>query len=512
MYLPIILAFAFILSIIFSFLSLSKKLSAMEIVNDMGLGWNLGDSFDCYDIDKKFENPDKVITLCGNQIPKKEMFIKIKKYGFKTIRVPVTWMTFMDSSNNVNSEWMKKVKEVVDWVINLNMYCILNIHHDGSNGNWLSQGVKAKEKYVKLWEQIAEEFKNYDEHLIFESMNNVEYMIGGNYDFESLVILTQSFVDVIRNSGGNNIYRLLLISGANSLLELTSSPDYKMPIDPYNKLAVSLHYYYPTIFTTEKDDDPFTWIDENGQVNIVKPMTEWGSESQYKDMFSNFEAMKKRFIDNGLPVIIAEVGVLTEQKKEKESIRKYLNAEFSMSSSYNGIMSCLWDTSNGDMRYYDRANDKWNDDIIKDIFKNISKGKYVNPREYYIISNKDTVMNSSPEGPVLMTIGEKKPMKIIFNAYVSATPLYNAGFGVVSSDKNGNWVGQSVGANQGKKQYDGSYTFTIDVSEKDYNDYIQIEEWWGYENISLNYLTIEFEKKYTFFDYNEYKKYLTNLD
>ena len=508
MYLPIILIISFILSIILSIISLSKKLSAMEIVNDMGIGWNLASTFESYDNNKKFENPDEQITLWGNAIPKKDLFIKIKKYGFKTIRFPVTWTTFMDSSNIVNSEWMKRVKEVVDWIININMYCILNVYHDGASGNWLSEGLKAKEKYVKLWGQIAMEFKNYDEHLIFESMNDVTYQKGDNYDYETLVVLTQSFVDVVRNSGANNKYRLLLISGAKTDLELTCSPEYKMPVDPFNKLAISIHYYYPTTFTVERDEDLFTWIDDDGKINIVPPLTEWGTENQYKDMFSNFEMMKKIYVDNGIPVIIGEVGVLTEQRREKESIRNYLYAEYSMSSSYNGIMSCLWDTSIGDMNYYDRVNDKWYDNIIKDNFKKISKGKFVNPRDYYFISNKDTVSGLSPEGAIRMQIGEKKAMKVIFNAEVSKNYLFSSGFGIASSDKNGGWVGESVSANTGKKQYDGSYTYTINVSDKDYNDYIEIEEWWGHDYISLNYLTVEFDKNYTFFDYKEYKNHL----
>ena len=210
-YLPLILMLSFIIYIILSLVSLNAHLSAIEIVNDMGQGWNLANTFESYDINKNVTIPDEQITLWGNMIPEKEMFKKLRKYGFKTIRFPVTWMNFMDNSGKVNQEWMKRVKEVVDWIINSNMYCILNVFHDGANGNWLSEGIKNKERYNFLWKQISEEFKNYDDHLIFESMNNIAYKTGDNYDNNTLLTLTQSFVDIIRESGGNNKYRLLLI-------------------------------------------------------------------------------------------------------------------------------------------------------------------------------------------------------------------------------------------------------------------------------------------------------------
>ena len=129
------------------------------------------------------------------------MFAKMKKYKIKTVRFPVTWKHFIDDNNKVNSEWMTRVSEVVDWIINENMYCILNIFNDGLNGMWLSEGIKAKEKFVSLWRQIADKFKYYDEHLIFESMSDVDYKIGENYDYLTLVELTQAFVDTVRNSG-----------------------------------------------------------------------------------------------------------------------------------------------------------------------------------------------------------------------------------------------------------------------------------------------------------------------
>ena len=508
-YLPTILISSFFLSIILTFISHNKKMTAIEIVNNMGLGWNLANSFDCYDNNKKFKDIDEIITLWGNKPPKKELFSKLKKYGFKTIRLPITWMNFMDDSGKVNVDWMLRVKEVVDWIISLNMYCIINVHHDGASGNWLSKGIIFKQKYITLWNQISEEFKYYDEYLIFESMNDADYKLGSNYDFNTLLSLTQAFVDTVRQSKGNNEHRLLLISGANADIELTCSSEYKLPKDPSNKLGISMFYYNPTQFTVEKDDDPFTWVDDSGNINIVKPITQWGTEADYKDMFTEFELLKKSFVDKGIPVILAEVGVITEQKKEIESIREFLYAEFIMSTSYNGIMTCLWDTSNknyGDMNYYDRVNDKWYDQIIKDNIKKISKGKYINPQDYFIISNIDNSRNVNADGQLHIQIGNKKVKTIYFNCKITTEYLYNVGFGIVSCDKEGGWIGESIEGIRGKRQYDGSYTFTFDAKNKDFNSYIQIQKWWGHNFIVLNYLSIEFEKSYTFFDYIKYKK------
>ena len=198
----IILIIILIFSITFNLLSLNQKKTAIQIVNEMGLGYNLGGAFDCYDNLIEIKNPDEQITLCGNPIPNKELIGKIKKYGFKTIRFPVTWINFIDENGNINSEWMKRVKELIDWIINNNMYCILNLYHDGDKGNWLSEGIKAKNKYINLWSQIANEFKNYDnEYLFFESMNTPRYMHkNGSYDYETLNELIQAFIDTIRNS------------------------------------------------------------------------------------------------------------------------------------------------------------------------------------------------------------------------------------------------------------------------------------------------------------------------
>jgi len=503
-----------ILSIILTYFSINIKKNAMETIKDMGIGINLGNTFECHSETEQINSPDEQITFWGNPKPTKVMFSNIKKNGFKTVRFPVTWMYFIDNNGKVNPEWMSRVKEVVNWITKNKMYCILDIHHDGAPNYWLSQGLKVKDKYINLWSQIAEEFKNYNEYLIFESMNEVEYRNNdGSYEYLVLLSLTQAFIDTVRNSGGKNGDRLLIIAGANGLMELTCTSEYKLPIDPSNKIAVSMHYYNPTQFCLELDDDPWKWLDDNGKIQIVEPMTTWGEEGDYNDMISNFETIKKFYLDKGIPVVINEIGVLTEQKKEKKSIREYLYSQYSMISDYKGIMGCLWDTSKktaGNMNFYNRETNSWYDPKIKDILFNIKKGKYVKPTQYYIISPFKTVYEANPDGHFNINIGKIKVIKVIFNASIIGTSRFNVGFGIAFNDKNNIWTGIPVSGGDGEKDKENTYTYTIDVSQKDCNTFIQVQKWWGHEFIVINYLTIEFEEAVISIDYNPYKNAISN--
>ena len=256
-----------------NYLSLISKKPAIQIINEMGIGYNLGNSFDCYleeekeseDTEKKIEiDIDSIITSKGNPIPTKKLILSLKKYGFKTIRFPITWINFIDDKSfKVNPNWMKRVKEVVDLVVNENLYCIINIHNDGKYGYWLSEGLKVRDKYICLWTQIANEFINYNEYLIFESMRSfVKFSTDDyGYDFDALNKLNQIFVDTVRKSGGNNIDRLLLISGPNDDFELNFSVKFKMPIDPSNKLAISFRYYIPYDFVNTLEYE-YSYSDE----------------------------------------------------------------------------------------------------------------------------------------------------------------------------------------------------------------------------------------------------------
>ena len=501
------------ISILITFFSLQKKKNAMEIVDDMGIGWNLGNSYECYSPTQELKDPIEQITLWGNIIPTKENVVQIKKYGFKTIRVPITWMHFMDENGNVNSSWMSKVHEVVDWITKEKMYCIINVHHDCGKGNWLSEGMKSKDKYTNLWTQIANEFKDYDEYLIFESMNEIKFNEDESYDYVTLYFFNQVFVDVVRNSGGKNGERLLIISGAKNDIDLTYSSEYKLPIDPINKYAISMSYYVPEQFSIEPDDNYWTYEDENG-IHEITSMKYWGNENQYKDMFSNFETIKETYTDIGIPVIIIEAGVLTEQQKEPESIRRYLFTVFSMSASYNGIMTCLWDTSKkgaGNMNFYDKEHDVWYDEIIRNNFKQISEGKFVRPSKFSIQTNIETIFTPNPDGNMNIKIGKKSASKIMFSIKLNNEDIKNISFIVESSDKVGNYIRNEISGSEGKKKYDGYYIFTADVSKRQYYKYIEIKKPEGNDNVSFNYFRIEFVKNYTFFDYDSYINHIQNL-
>ena len=404
-------------ALILNQLSFISNKTPLQIVDDMGQGFNLGNSFDCYNSTnpKEILTPDDQLTLCGNPVPTRETITKIKQSGFKTIRLPVNWMHFINELDEVNSDWMSRVKEAVDWAIRSNMYCILTISDDEEC--WLSEGEKAKKRYINLWKQIAKEFIEYDQHLIFESMS-----LGNYNDYIILLSLTQAFVDTIRDSGGNNYKRLLLINGLNSDFDSTCTTKYKLPYDPANKLGISINYYFPDRFTKEPEDNKWTWIDDLGQLQVIEPFTKWGEKSDYTDMVSYFETLRTFFIKREIPVIINKTGVLTKQNKEPESIRRYLKFLFSLSYSYKGIMTCLWDTSNqsiGDYNYFNRENNQWYDEQIRSGFKNITKGRYVKPTDYFIYSNVEETRSLNSDGNLVINFGLKRPIKVIVKISMS---------------------------------------------------------------------------------------------
>ena len=510
-YMNPILIMIFINSLIFNYLYYISKRTPIDIVNDMGIGYNLGYVFDCYSTSEEIKSPDEQITLWGNSAPTKQLFNFLKKSGFKTIRFPITWLHFMDESGKVNPLWMSRVKEVVKWIIDAQLYCILNVHNDVMSGNWLSEGIVSKNKYKYLWEQIANEFKDFDdEYLLFEALNVGSYYNDGIYNYETLFILSQTFVDSVRNSGGKNKERLLVLSGADKDVDLTCSYDYIIPKDPSNKLAISVHYYFPQTFTLESDRNPWTFI-QDSKVYEIPPLKKWGDEGHYNDMINYFENLKMFYADKGIPVIITEVGVLTEELKDIDSIRKYLYALFTLTLDYNGFMACLWDTSsknNGNMNYINRNTNQWYDETLRNNFKKMSRGKYVKLTDYFIYSYSKSISSVDSNGNMSINIGKKKVLKVIFNIFINTSNYSSITLAIDSNDKYGNWKGDPFTLGEAKKEYDGSYTFTIDVKDKEYYNFVQTDVWDGKGLITFNYFIAYFNETEISINYEAYRSAL----
>ena len=512
----VFLSIILLVSLILDYLYEMKTENSFEIVRKMGMGYNIGNTFDSFNISNNPDTPDKQIGLNGNIAPTKDMIKKIKKYGFKTIRFPVTWMYFLDDEGKIKTEWMERVKEVIGIIIKEKLYCILNLHGDGHGVNWLIRGMEIKDKYIKIWSQIANEFKDYNEYLIFESMDAVNFKFNNyfGFDFITLTNLNQAFVDTIRNSGGNNKERLLIFAGAKDDLELTCTPNYTIPNDKSNKLAVSIHYFKPNDFALGKYFKPYNWTDDSyDDIITYGPTLKWGNSLDYKNLFDNINLIKSNFIDKGIPVIISEVGVLTEEKKEIESIREYLYMVFSISSDYDGIMCCLWDTSNkiyGDMNFYDRTNDIWYDEKIKNNFLQISKGKYVKPIEFYFNTNFESTDVYYYYGEYIIDFINKKVLKIIINARLNCVLFDDCGLVIFTYNKYGYLREIDFRMENSKKQYDGTHTFTIDVSKIECYNSIEVSIEWGMKYITVNNITLEYEESFLSIDYKSLKNAISN--
>ena len=199
--------------------------TSFEAVEKMKIGWNLGNTLDTCNNIEFYGNPNSTPydyeMSWGNPITTEEMIKTVKSAGFEAVRIPVTWYEHLDENNNIDEQWMARVNEIVDYVINEGMYCIINVHHDTGTDGWLKASYtdfdSKSERFVKIWEQISARFKNYDEKLIFEGFNemlndNGDWSNPGDDAFEVLNYFNQLFVDTVRESGGNNEYRNLIVA------------------------------------------------------------------------------------------------------------------------------------------------------------------------------------------------------------------------------------------------------------------------------------------------------------
>ena len=205
-----------------------QDLNRQQITEAMGVGYNLGNSLEA----NSGGTPNE--TAWGNPVLTKKFVLAAKAAGFQSIRIPVSYLSKIDDNNGykIDSAWLDHVQEVVDYCVQNDMYAIVNMHGDGYttvSGGWLlcasSDQTKIKAKYKACWEQIADRFKNYDEHLIFESMNEEfdgTYGTPNKTAYNNINDYNQIFVDTVRQTGGNNDRRWLLIPGWNTNINYTA--------------------------------------------------------------------------------------------------------------------------------------------------------------------------------------------------------------------------------------------------------------------------------------------------
>lgn len=332
-----------------------QDLNRQQITEAMGVGYNLGNSLEA----NSGGTPNE--TAWGNPVLSKEFVLAAKAAGFQSIRIPVSYLSKIDDNNGykIDSAWLDHVQEVVDYCVQNDMYAIVNMHGDGYttvSGSWLlcasSDQTKIKAKYKACWEQIADRFKNYDEHLIFESMNE-EY--DGTYGtpnktaYNNINDYNQIFVDTVRQTGGNNDRRWLLIPGWNTNINYTADNyGFVLPTDQYlssdiasgeKRIMISVHYYDPWDFCGTESADKTQWGSE--ATNQSKVPT-WGDESY---MASQFKKMNDKFVSQGYGVIIGEFGAIN--KANYDSRNKACRADYYQKVCYYAkqyeLVPVAWD-------------------------------------------------------------------------------------------------------------------------------------------------------------------------
>ncbi|MBP3576845.1 MAG: cellulase family glycosylhydrolase [Lachnospiraceae bacterium] len=305
-----------------------RSLSADEMVAEMGTGWNLGNTMDGHTGFTPLE------TLWQPYVTTKELITAVHDAGFNTVRVPITWGNMIDDENgySINEQWVARVQEIVDYCVSQDMYCIINIHHDGAEQTgWLRVGAQdlgpVKEKFAGVWKTIAERFKDYDEHLIFESMNEVvgpdNTDAGIKKDMQVIMQLNQIFVDTVRATGSNNAKRWLSVPGRYTNIVNTTKEAYgfEMPKDSAGHLFLAVHDY--------------DWL-----FGLAENMTNRTySEKSAQNLEANMQKLS-RFVDAGYPVILGEYGAID---KNNTTERAYYAEAVNYMCKKIGIVPVWWD-------------------------------------------------------------------------------------------------------------------------------------------------------------------------
>lgn len=340
-----------------------RDLSSERIIQEMGAGWNLGNTLDGH------TGLTPAETAWQPSVTTRETIKTVHDMGFNTVRVPVTWGNMINGDYSVRESWMNRVQDVVDYCIEQDMYVILNMHHDGAEAmywfNLKLEGAeldKVWEKFRGLWKTIAERFKNYDEHLIFESMNEIQ---GGKWDQEeagtqfgvNINKANQIFVDTVRSTGSNNSRRWLSIPPWGTRIAVANNAEkygFQMPKDTLEnpRLMLAVHDYAPVnkcLNGTDREDNDITLSDV---VNSYE---------------NNFKELNENYVTKGIPVVLAEYGAVDKDNTPQREL--YCEGVNVLAKKYQ-IVGVYWDDGGVDNNAFALVDRKKN--IIREGYESIS--------------------------------------------------------------------------------------------------------------------------------------------
>lgn len=349
-------------------------MTASQEVAAINVGWNLGNTLDSYGTWITNVNPTSVETAWGNPVTTEAMILSVKEQGFNAIRIPVTWAHFTDDEGNVDPAWMSRVHEVVDYAYNAGMYVILNVHHDtGEHGNdkvcWMIADMNTYEqtvdRFVGLWTNIANEFKDYGDRLMFEGYNELldmnnswNYSTTGNTAYEATNAYAQAFVDAVRSTGGNNANRNLIVNTYVCSVDQAVRDNFVLPTDTVdNHLICEVHCYTPWWFSTAEDTSAVQFTEQyrNEVIALMNTIQEFSNQL-------------------GVPVIIGEFG--PEYKNNDDQRVAYIECYIAEAAS-RGIKCFWWDngiynsgSSFGGYAIFDRSNMTWRLDLVEALVGN----------------------------------------------------------------------------------------------------------------------------------------------
>ncbi|MDR0864871.1 MAG: cellulase family glycosylhydrolase [Candidatus Symbiothrix sp.] len=319
---------------------------AKDLAAQLKIGWNLGNSLEATSETNASE------TMWGNPKTSKRLIDAVKAAGFNAIRIPCAWSGYIENQETykISDAWLARVKEVVDYCIDNEMYTIINIHWDRG---WLEENPfyakqeEVNKKQKALWTQIAGFFKDYDEHLLLAGTNEVHAGYG-TPSAENIAVQSsynQTFVDAVRATGGKNAWRNLVVQAYNTNSEYAIKY-LKMPEDKAKKrLMVEVHYYDPWDFCGDESSSIYLW----GKDYSGKGVSTWGQEAYANERFAG---MKTNFVDKGIPVILGEYGAILRSKlsdlEEQEHIqaRNYYLNYITKTAQENGCIPFYWDNGN----------------------------------------------------------------------------------------------------------------------------------------------------------------------